>query len=204
MKNKGFLSENFPFFLVVKCLIYLNRRVFVMNKDKSSTECHIWNHWLTTKEELQQRNRLGKISKITGALKSVNPPLIVMLLQITNICCPHTVLYFICETLTETPITTKTSTKQRSLMSSWSWNTRKPHTGLCCTSHRHDSHVPMLWNKNNETWNIIWVLCRRLSWKHLHRSNFIHRSLYTLPLGVIGRLCSVIWAHLGHHYYYFG
>ena len=29
-KYQNFLSENFPFFLVVKFSIYLNRRVFVM------------------------------------------------------------------------------------------------------------------------------------------------------------------------------
>ena len=52
MKNIRILSENFQF-LVVKFSIYLNRRVFVMNK-----KC-------TNKKELQQRNLLGTINRKT-------------------------------------------------------------------------------------------------------------------------------------------
>ena len=60
-KYQNCLSENFHF-LVVKFSVYLNRHVFIMMKHNLMP--HI-NHQLANKEELQQKNHLGMVSRKT-------------------------------------------------------------------------------------------------------------------------------------------
>ena len=84
------------------------------------------------KEELQQRNRLEMVSR-KQVLFVRTSPLILMQLQITNICSvPVPVLYLISKHHIETYQITNTVMKQSKELNGdliWSQNTRKPPTG---------------------------------------------------------------------------